>query len=289
MLIFYADESGNTALGLDPSSAEPVLKPGTPEYFVLAAVGVRDVSRRPMAEALIALKKKHFGADALDRDWSTSEFKGSHLNHAMNHALEGRRMASPSAYRELDTLDKTLALINDLGLLFSRFKPTIFVQVIDKKRMLSRELEAEPLGVAYTYIHQRIARLVDQRYSGESAMIVADEQKEHEKSFNTGAINRARETVSASWSYRPNFNLVLDKPLWIDPKLSSWDREIIQLADIVAFTAFRIMMDGAPPTAPQFLWKQIRDCLAVNVKTGEPMFEGFGIYPTPKRRDLPVV
>lgn len=289
MLIFYADESGNTALGLDPSSAEPILKPGTPEYFVLAAVGVRDVSRRPLAEALVAIKKKHFGADVFERDWSTSEIKGSLLNHAANHASEGRTMHAPSAYRALDSVEKTGELIKDLGNLFSRFKPTIFVQVIDKKPMLGRDNEFEPIGFAYAHLHQRIARAVEQNHSGESAMIVADEQKEHEKHFNSGALNRARDSLAAQGNYRPNFNLVLDKPLWIDPKLSSWDREIIQLADIVAFAAMRIMTTGEAPDEPQYLWKYIRPCLSVNDRTGEVLHGGFGIYPTPKKQKLPSI
>ena len=47
---------------------------------------------------------------------------------------------------------------------------------------------------------------------------------------------------------------IMDKPLWIDPKLSSWDREIIQLADIVVFAASRYLATGAPLVGPQFLW-----------------------------------
>lgn len=289
ILIFYADEFGDTSLGIDPSSETPALKPGTSEFFILAAVGVRDVSRRPLAEALVALKKKHFGADVFERDWSTSEIKGSLLNHAVVHAREGRRVASPSGYRALDTMEKTLAFIADIGLLFRRFSPTIFVQVIDKKRMLLRPDETEPLGVAYTYLHQRISRVVEQHYSGESALIVADEQKQHEKYFASGNLNRARDALSAGWPVKPNFNLVMDKPLWIDPKLSSWDREIIQLADIVAFSASRVMATGSASDEPQFLWKEIRACLAANVNTGLPLHGGFGIYPTPKKRDLPAL
>jgi len=252
-------------------------------------VGVRDVSRAPLARALTALKKKHFGADVFERDWSTSEIKGSLLNHAMVHARQGRVVAAPSAYRALDTVQKTEAFINDVGLLFSTYRPIIFVQVIDKKTMLLRDLEVTPLGVAYAYMNQRIARVVEQQFSGESAMIVADEQKEHEKHFNSGALNRARETVTKLWTHQPNFNLVMDKPLWIDPKLSSWDREIIQLADIVAFTASKVMITGAAPTERQFLWNEIRASLSVNVSTGGRVYDGFGIYPAPKQRDLPTL
>lgn len=250
-------------------------------------MGVRDVSRAPLAQALTALKKKHFGSDVFDRDWSTSEIKGSLLNHAMVHARQGRVVAAPSAYRALDTVAKTDAFIADVGLLFSTYRPIIFVQVIDKKTMLTRESDLTPLGVAYAYMHQRIARVVEQQFSGESAMIVADEQKEHEKHFNSGALNRARETVTKLWTHQPNFNLVMDKPLWIDPKLSSWDREIIQLADIVAFSASKVMSTGAAPTDRQFLWAEIRACLSVNVSTGGRVYDGFGIYPSPKQRDLP--
>lgn len=267
----------------------PTLKPGTSPYFILAAVGVRDLSRAPLAQALTELKRKHFGSDVFDRDWSKSEIKGSFLNHAMVHAAKGRVMAAPSAYRALDSVDKTSAFIEEVGLLFTTFRPIIFIQVIDKRTMLTREVEVAPLGVAYAYLNARIARVVEQQYSGESAMIVADEQQEHEKHFNTGVLNRAREAVANHWSNKPNFNLVMDKPLWIDPKLSSWDREIIQLADIVAFSASKVMEEGSAPTERQFLWREIRACLNVNVTPDGRVYEGFGIYPTPKKRDLPQI
>jgi len=289
ILIFYADEFGDTSLALDPASSKPALKPGTSEYFILAAVGVRDVSRAPLAQALTALKKTHFGSDVFDRDWSTSEIKGSLLNHAMVHARQGRVVAAPSAYRVLDTVAKTEAFIADVGLLFTTYRPIILVQVIDKKTMLARDTGLTPLGVAYAYLHQRIARVVEQQFSGETAMIVADEQKEHEKQFTTGALHRAREAVTTLWTHQPNFNLVMDKPLWIDPKLSSWDREIIQLADIVAFTASKVMGSGTAPVERQFLWNEIRASLSVKVSTGGRVYDGFGIYPAPKKKDLPVI
>ncbi|MET0989880.1 MAG: DUF3800 domain-containing protein [Glaciihabitans sp.] len=284
--MFYADEYGDTSLALDPGSTEPALKAGTSEYFILAAVGVRDASRRPLAESLVALKKKHFGADVFDRDWETSEIKGRLLNHAMVHALDGRTMHAPSAYRALDSLEKTTSFIDDIGLIFRRFRPTILLQIINKKKMLNRELKAEPLGVAYAYIHQRIARIVEQNYSGESAMIVADEQKEHEKYFTSGGLTRARDSLTENWSSRPNFNVVLDKPLWIDPKYSTWDKEIIQLADIAAFSAARTMTDGRSPEGRQYLWEEIRACLATNERSGS-IYEGFAIYPAPKKSELP--
>lgn len=267
----------------------PALKLGTSEFFIVAAVGVRDLSRAPLAQALTELKKKHFGTDVFERDWSTSEIKGSFLNHAMVHAAKGKVMAAPSAYRVLDSVEKAEALIADIGLLFTTFRPIIFIQVIDKRTMLTREVEVAPLGVAYAYLNARIARVVEQQYSGESAMIVADEQQEHEKHFNTGGLNRAREAVVNHWSHKPNFDLVMDKPLWIDPKLSSWDREIIQLADIVAFSASKVMAQGSAPTGRQFLWREIRACLNVNVTSDGRVYEGFGIYPTPRRRDLPQI
>lgn len=53
MLIFYIDECGDHSLLLDRSDpTDTTLKPGVSPYFVLAAVGIRDSSRKPLAEAI---------------------------------------------------------------------------------------------------------------------------------------------------------------------------------------------------------------------------------------------
>ena len=228
-----------------------MLKPGTSEHFILAAVGVRDISRRPLAEALIAIKKKHFGADVFDRDWSTSEIKGSYLNHAMAHALKGRVMAAPSAYRALDTVEKAEALIDDLGMLFREFAPVVVIHAVDKAPLLSDARAESPLGIAYVRLHESIASVLADSASETSALIVADDQKAHEKYFSSGDFARARDAAADP---DRDWRSIMDKPLWIDPKLSSWDREIIQLADIVVFAASRYLATGAPPVGPQFLW-----------------------------------
>lgn len=80
---------------------------------------------------------------------------------------------------------------------------------------------------------------------------------------------------------QPNFNLVLDKPLWIDTELSTWDREIIQLADIVAYSVTECIKRGQAPAETCFLWNQIRSTLAVQWSTGDVYSGGLSIYPKP--------
>ena len=242
-----------------------MLKPGTSEHFILAAVGVRDISRRPLAEALIAIKKKHFGADVFERDWSTSEIKGSYLNHAMVHALKARVMAAPSAYRALDTVEKTEAFIADLGMLFREYAPVVVVHAVEKAPLLADVHARDPLGIAYTRLHESIARVLADSNSDDAALVVADEQKEHEKYFSSGDFARARDAAAAPGI---DWRSIMDKPLWIDPKLSSWDREIIQLADIVVFAASRFTARGEAPEEPQFLWDQIAPLLKFSTLRG---------------------
>jgi hypothetical protein len=78
-----------------------------------------------------------------------------------------------------------------------------------------------------------------------------------------------------------NFALILDKPIWIDPTLNVMDREIIQLADIAAYSAARYVMSGTAPTDPCFMWDQIRPCLATHFQRGCLEDAGFTISPRP--------
>lgn len=87
-------------------------------------------------------------------------------------------------------------------------------------------------------------------------------------------------------SRRAQHELILDKPLWIDTKLSSWDREIIQLADIAAFMTNECMKSGALPR-PEPLWRELRRCMAVGTD-GEPEGEGLVIAPMPSSWPMPL-
>lgn len=175
-------------------------------------------------------------------------------------------------------------MVRDLAMLFATYRPLIFSIVIDKReilRMASKGLHTEsPLGAAYTYLPQRVALTLERLHAGEGALLVADQQTQHETFFRSGDLNRVRDRMTTPLRVNPNFRLVLDKPLWIDTDLSTWDREIIQLADIAAYTATECMYRGTAPTETCYLWEVIRPNLAVQYKTGLIRSGGFAIYPS---------
>jgi hypothetical protein len=280
VLIFYADEFGDHSMALDPSDASH-LKAGVSEHFVLATVGVQANSRKPLAHDLFELKRRHFGDEIVGHPWGESELKGRFLFRAARSAANGKVLTHPVGYAALDTVDKVDALIGDLALIFAKHRPLVFAAAIDKNAILASKpsRERSPLGVAYAYIHQRIALGLEKLYSGDAAIIVADQQTQHETFFRSGQMNAVRDEISAKLWMQPDFNLVLDKPLWVDTELSSWDREIIQLADIVAYTIGECMKRGEPPTEACYLWEYIRPCLAVHWSSGQLTGAGVSVYP----------
>jgi hypothetical protein len=279
MLIFYADEYGDHSMTTAPDSEPPVLKKGTSEYFILSAVGVRDTSRKPLAEALFEIKRRHFGARVDEIPWSESEIKGRYLFRATRSAASANVLASPSSYAQLDTMNKVNGLVHDLGMIFAKYRPLVFTVAVDKKELLARQSGLHPLGVAYAYIHQRIALTMEKLYAGDAAIVVADQQTQHEAFFRSGKLHASRESLTPNLYVKPNFNLVLDKPLWVDTELSSWDREIIPLADIVAYTTAECMKRKEPPAEACYLWEQIKTCLAMNWSSGKIIGGGFAVHP----------
>ena len=285
MLLFYIDECGDHALATDPADNSGLtLKRGVSPYFVLAAVGIGDSSRKPLAEALFTVKAHHFGAAVNAFRWSESELKGRFLARASQSVDKGRALMSPSAYAALRTRGQVDAFVNDLAMIFAKFRPLIFAVVVDKHDILrvaasGRRVET-PLGVAYTYLQQRVALTIERLHTGESALLVADQQTQHEALFRTGHLNAIRDRMTRPLRTKPDFKLVLDKPLWVDTDLSTWDREILQLADIAAYTATECMRRGSPPTAGCYLWEAIRPNFAMHWHTGNIKSGGFAIYPS---------
>lgn len=271
MLIFYVDESGHHAL----SAPSP--------YFVLAAVGIRDTSRKPLAEALLALKARHFGDHAAQQPWAASEIKGSNLARLARSVDTKQVPAGPLLYRELATAKQSDALVEDVGRVFYKFRPLIFAIAVDKAALpASPTLKGEhPLGIAYTYLSRRVAQTMERLHAGEAAILVADQQKEHEAYFRSGELHATRERLTKGM--RTDVNVVLDKPLWIDTDLSAWDREILQLPDIVAYAVGELLKRGEAPTEPYFLWQRIKPHFAVQWATGEIESGGLAIYPKPKQ------
>lgn len=284
MLIFYVDEFGNHTLDRNDAPGTPALKDGASQYFVLGAVGIRDTSRRALAERIVDVKEKHFGAlAASDLPWGDSEMKGRHLRRVARSVASGHRLDRPAAYRALVTEKQTAALFKDVGLLFDTFRPLVFAAAVDKLEMVETRRDLMPLGVAYAYLHQRVATTVGDYYSGDAAMFVADQQSQHEKFFRSGGLRDARATLDRVLRRKPEYDLVLDKPLWVDTELSHWDREILQLADIVAYSAGTYLLQGGAPEEQSYLWEQIRRCMALHQKTGLRLGAGFSMYPSSAR------
>jgi hypothetical protein len=278
VLIFYADENGTPSMNPEPGATPARLKKGTSDRFTLVGVGIRDTSRRPVAEALVKVKKRHFG-DATSGPWGATEIKGRYLFAASQAAGPENPLRLPDGYAALDTPGKVNTLIRDLGLVFPKFRPLVFAAVVDKGQMLTNGDHLNPVGVAYALLHQKIAIAMEDLYAGEGAVVVADQQSHHEALFRAGDLHRTREILSTDLHRKPNYNIVLDKPLWVDPDLSTWDREIIQLADLVAYAANEYVSLGEPPTAPWFLWKHIEPCFGVRFATGKIAGGGISIYP----------
>ena len=279
MLLFYVDEYGDSSLRTIPGASPPQLKPGTSPYFILAGVGVRDTSRKPLAEKILEIKERHFGPVVGTGAWADTEIKGRHLARAARKVAAGDVLARPAGYLHLTTASQVDELARDLGLVFSTFRPTIFATVVDKNEMLAKGKDFDPIGVAHTYLHQRIAMTMEDVYAGDAAIIVADQQAQHEKVFRAGIMRDARTALTKNLPRKPNYNLVLDKPLWVDTELSTWDREIIQLADVAAYSVGEAINRGSAPTENYFLWPQLLACMATQFRTGDVLGAGISIYP----------
>lgn len=279
MLIFYVDESGHHTLA--PSRVEAAMSMELADLFILTGVGVRDLARKPLATELQRIKQAHFGTVASTADWSATELKGRYLS-AANHRFQpaGDKRELPSGYDVFTKLDQVMALERDLRLVFARFRPVIFTIVIDKGALLRRHPETSALDSAYSFLYRRVALTLQKTFVGEGGVFVADQQAEHERHFTSGGFAAFRDNLNENANRRAEYELILDKPLWIDTKLSSWDRELIQLADLAAYATME-QVTGRTRGGVDSLWAEIYRCLAVGPKSGEVEREGIVIYPEP--------
>jgi hypothetical protein len=101
-------------------------------------------------------------------------------------------------------------------------------------------------------------------------------------STNSDESNRVRDHFNQSLGRQPNYNVAY-RPLWIDTELSAWDREIIQLADLAAYTVGWCVEHGRPPSGPPFLWERISSLMAIHWGTARIESGGVAIYPKPDR------
>jgi len=281
MLLYYVDECGD-AKGW-PRDGESGPKPS--DYFVLAAVGIPDTARQNAAEALVALRSKHLHlpGGGMPPQWDAQEIKGRYVAQAARALSKGDQPARSVFRTAFSSRETATGLLHSLRNIFNRFRPIIFVVAIDKKRLAEMDRGIDPLGAAYAILHQRVAQTLDKVLAGEAAIFVADQQVEHEAYFRDGRMNAARDAMASRLHSVPGFNRVLDKPLWIDPSLSEWDREIIQLADIVAYSTYELVKRNSAPTEDYYLWDAIEPWLARHWGSGKVAGGGLAVFPPPKR------
>jgi len=276
VLIFYVDETGDAALAGHESAAQIV--PGRSNYFTLAGVGIRDSSRESLAKNLLSLKKKHFG-ELAGADWGDTEIKGRYLLHTARALAEKRKVTAPARWKQLADQEALDALIRDVGHVLLAFRPVVLVNVVDKRKMARRGVELNPIGIAYSYLQRNIALTLEHQHAGEGAVIVADQQTQHEALFKSGGIHEIRSELGKDLTRVPNYNLVLDKPLWVDTNLSVWDREVIQLADVAAFLVTKLVDDGQAPRELAPLWEALLPQFARHHQSGRILGRGIAMYP----------
>jgi hypothetical protein len=276
VLLFYVDESGT-------ASAEGSTVAGTDsrhlDYFVLAAVGIHDSSRAPLARAVIDIKAKYLGVPKAKDDWRSRELKARYL---MAVARKGQHFSAaqvPAPYVALVDVGARKRLAYDLRRLFTRFRPATVAVVVDKTALKPTGLH--PLEVGYAKLYEQVALVSEHVYGGETAILVPDLQLEHEKQFESGDVLKVREMLKSKGTYAPDFNLVMDKPLWIADKQSILDREIIQLADIAAYATYEWYRDKQPPTEPCLLWDAIAPSFVTHMNKTVPLGAGLRVYPDP--------
>ncbi len=284
MWLFYVDESGSDSMATVQGKSGLMLKPGNSEWFVLSAVGIPDHCRITLAEQIRLVKDRAF-ANWRGRPWSESEVKGSYITHAAKQLALGDRPRKPQAYRGLSEPQLRL-LCQDLGWVLRKYRPIVYVVAVDKRKLLENSKGGElpsVAGIAYTFLQQRLALLAEQVLgASECIAIVADEQTGHESEFRDGRLHEVREAFNKRIPSKPNFDLLLDKPVWVNARLSVTEREIIQLADVVAYAASMTCQTGRVPTEYYCMWDNIASCMALNWKTHRLPNGGFTIFPRPK-------
>lgn len=283
MLLFYVDESGDTSMSFTPPRRGRTRSRGASDLFVLSAVGVHDSSREPLALELVEVKERAFGPDAMALPWADTELKGKHLSHLHHNLRDGAHDDVPRGYAQVSDLGRFNDMLRDLGQIFAKFRPLVFSVVVDKGAILSAGSDVNPLGAAYARLYERVALTLDGVNRGEGAVFVADQQDEHEAYFTSGAMRDDLASLAAGGRRRPNFRLLIDKPVWIDSTLSTWDRELIQLADLVAYSSYEWFKVGGPPAERHFLWDRIEPCFAAHWNTTKAQGGGIIVYPDPGR------
>lgn len=250
------------------------------QWFILGAVGIAETSRKDLAEEIKGIKSRYMPGWDLEA-WKDTEIKGRYLHNATRKLKDGK-LPSQKGYRNLTTAGAH-RLCDDLSRLFLKFRPIVYAIAIDKAAQARRTRPHEPEGIAYAFLQQRLALLVDDVYGdAEGALMVADEQQSHEKLFRSGRMLEIRTQITSGLPRQPDFDLLLDRPVWIESRLHPLDREILQLPDLVCYAVADLVRTNSAPSGRAHMWPQIRACLATHFTTGEIADAGVAIYPRPK-------
>ena len=282
MLLFYVDEVGNGGKGsLEPRSLE------AHPWFILGALGIKDVNRQSAANAIRQLKTKVFGRRWESEPWNDTEIKGSYVARAARRIADGKVVLSPPGYRGL-TSDSLDDLIDGIYKLFRRFRPLLYVIGIDKhrhKNILRTGDPFDPVAISYAFLQQRLIALVEQTSdSSEGALILADEERSHESIFRKGEVRRARMEFQRKFPKMQKLSAIIEKPVWVDTEEMIVDKEILQLTDFMLYAVSQAIREqlwddeSLERLGPYFArhWGPGR-------KIGAVWNAGITIYPRPHR------
>lgn len=280
MLLFYVDESGETNMRRRLGARTWQLAPGASPLFVLAAVGVHQASRSDVAQDITQIKDRVFPGWRT-QPWGDTELKGSYLAQAQRRLDSGRIPLNPPGYRGM-TGPNLANLRASLGSLFKKYRPVIYAIAVDKVAEVQRAVPRPAEGIAYAFLHQRLALLIDHVFGDDyGALVIADEQQTHERFFRSGRMLAMRTTMTSALPVQPNFELLLDRPMWINPDWHPLDREILQLPDLVAYAVSEAVRTGIAPLGQHLLWDDFASCFATHWGTGAVADAGLAIVPRP--------
>lgn len=281
MLMFFIDESGDTSIPREKVNGSWVLSRGNEPFFILAACGIAETSRLDLAKQLTDIKDRFFPGWA-DGPWRDTEIKGRFLAQAHKRLKSGKPPLKPAGYRSLKTTSQVERLCDELARTFRKFRPIIYAVAVDKRSLVRHSTPMKPEGICYAFLTQRLALMVDAIYGdAEGALMVADQNHTHEKMFRSGEMLAIRTKLSSNLGKPPRFDLILDRPVWIDELLHPLDREILQLPDLVASAILELMRSDCSSSHPYHMWDDIRACFPTHWTSGLIPDGGLTIYPRP--------
>jgi len=229
-LVFYIDEVGTGDLNKPSLKAHP--------WFVLGALGIRDVNRISLCQSIVQAKTETFGPSWQSAPWNDYEIKGRYLAAAKRRLGQGKPALNPIGYQHLTTA-KLETLLDALFKMFRMFTPTLYAIGVDKNKHIAVPRSGkpyDPVAVGYAFLQQRLAGLVEHTsQSNEGALMLADEQSHHESLFRRHEVQSVRTGFQIHTASPPNVAVIIAKPVWIDMHEMTIDREIAQLTDFMLY------------------------------------------------------